>query len=116
MKKLTTTGVFAALLLMTAAALAEQSYQSLPFPAAANTALANSSAQESSASAAEMPSSIAGNEGTSSWRSPAQSGSPFPSVANPSYGKSAEGQSAPSLNGQRNGGSPFPSAANPSGE
>lgn len=116
MQTKTIAGLFAVLLLVTAVALG-QGYQPLPFPQAANPALANGSGDESSPSSAtsDTPSSMAANQATDSdWSSPAESGSPFPSAGNPSLGSSTSGQSSPSIEGSLSNGSPFPSAANPS--
>jgi hypothetical protein len=113
MQTKTLAGVFAMLLLVTAVALG-QGYQPLPFPQEANTALANGSADQSPSATADTPSSMAANQTSSDWSSPAESGSPFPSVANPSFGSNGSEQSSPSLEGGLNNGSPFPSAANPS--
>jgi hypothetical protein len=115
-------GVLAVMLLVSALAVG-QSYQPLPFPQEANTALQGGLYEESVPSAtADMPSSMAAdqsNEITPSYRYEERSdqalGSPFPQAANPSLGHHGD-EMAPTWTEQRDLGSPFPSDANPSHE
>ena len=103
-------GAVAVLFLVTTVAMAAEGYQPLPFPQEANTALAGS---EASSITGELPGSMAASQ--SSLRvvtSPAESGSPFPSVANPSAGADMSDQSTPEISHQKDLGSPFPSEAN----
>ena len=111
-------GVFALLLLVSTLAFG-QSYQPLPFPQEANTALQAGPADQM-APPVEPPSMATdqGGEvvfiyGANDHRS---LGSPFPSAANPSLGRSNADQMTPSWKEQRELGSPFPSVANPSRE
>jgi hypothetical protein len=113
-------GVLAVFLLVSTLAVG-QSYQPLPFPQEANTALQGGPYEESAPSAtAELPSSMAADQ--SGEIAPSFNyeehalGSPFPQAANPSLGRSSADQMAPSWDEQRDLGSPFPSAANPSNE
>jgi hypothetical protein len=109
-------GMLAVLLLATTVAFGEQN-QPLPFPQAANPALANGGASQASpAIVGEVPSSMAANQSNSyaDWSGPATNGSPFPSAANPALGRSEYDLSSPSFQAQHSNGSPFPSAANPS--
>lgn len=110
-------GVFALLLLVSTLAFG-QSYQPLPFPQEANTALQGGHGDEWVDSG--TPASMAANQGEeefSAYRNHGIAlGSPFPSAANPSLGRSNEDQMTPSWKEQRELGSPFPSAANPARE
>jgi len=110
-------GVLAVLLLVSTVALGQQ-YQT-PFPQAANPALANGTAEQSSPSLVrELPSSMAANQSSTDEeagrRANANSGSPFPSVANPSQWTGTSDTTSPSFEDRHDSGSPFPSAANPS--
>jgi hypothetical protein len=96
----------AVLFLVSTFAMAE-GYQPLPFPQAANPAMA--AAHGSSSMPAEMPASMASNQGASSAASP--TGSPFPSIANPSNGADTSAQSTPATDHQHDLGSPFPADA-----
>jgi hypothetical protein len=97
-------GAVAVLFLVSTFALAG-SYQPLPFPQEANTALAGGNTN----STGEMPGSMAASQSDIRvTASPAEAGSPFPSVANPSHGDTT-GQLNPS--GSVDLGSPFPAAA-----
>ena len=107
-------GVFALLLLVSTLALG-QSYQPLPFPAEANTALQGNPYNEMAPTVTE-PSSMAANQGEEIFiyhGSGTALGSPFPSAANPSLGRSTADESTPSWREERSLGSPFPAAANP---
>lgn len=108
-------GAFAVLFLVTTFAVA-QGYQPLPFPQAANTALASASAGEQSSSlTGGVPSSMAADQSQPMAMSHgANLGSPFPSAANPSLRAGASGQATPALEDQHDLGSPFPADANPS--
>jgi hypothetical protein len=110
-------GVFALLLLVSTLAFG-QSYQPLPFPQEANTALQGGPSDESVN--ADIPSSMAANQGeeifTYEHHDQADLGSPFPSAGNPALGRSTDDQMTPSWKELRELGSPFPSAANPSSE
>ena len=105
-------GAVAVLFLVTTFALAAEGYQPAPFPQDANTALAGS---ETSSVTGEIPGSMASSQSSEIQvvTSPAEAGSPFPSVANPSAGADTSGQTAPELSRQHDLGSPFPSAASP---
>jgi hypothetical protein len=106
-------GVFALLLFVTTLALG-QSYQPLPFPQEANTALQAGSADPS----ANMPSSMAANQESYTFTGEGDRvnlGSEFPSIANPVLGRDSA-EMAPAWGEQHDLGSPFPSAANPSGD
>jgi hypothetical protein len=118
----TTIGWFAVLLLATTVAVGQQhaSYAE-PFPQSANPALANGTAELSLSGDAGVPSSMAASQSStaevmslpfSDQRDKAGLGSPFPSAANPSLGRTGE-EMSPDIN--INLGSPFPSVANPSG-
>jgi hypothetical protein len=100
-------GVVAVLFLVTTFALAG-SYQPVPFPQEANTALAGANTNSGTG---EMPASMAASQGSDIRvaTSPAEAGSPFPSIANPSAGADTSDQTTPSDKVQL--GSPFPSAA-----
>lgn len=98
-----------AVLLFASTFAVAEGYQPLPFPQAANTALASASTGGQSSVTAEMPASMATNQSQQSDRG----GSPFPSAANPSRAISSD-QSTPSREHQHDLGSPFPSEANPS--
>jgi hypothetical protein len=118
-------GICALLLLVTTLAFG-QSYQPLPFPQEANTALQSEWHQQWTPSDnANLPSSMAADQSAEEIApeyvyagsfSKTSLGSPFPSVANPGLGLSSEDQMTPSWEEQRELGSPFPSAANPAGE
>ena len=112
-------GLLAVLLLVSTVALGQE-YQT-PFPQTANPALRNGMAEQSSPSLVrELPSSIAANQSnTSDATSPSfadryDSGSPFPSAANPSLGAGTSDTTSPSFEDRHDSGSPFPSVANPS--
>jgi hypothetical protein len=108
--KITST-VFAALLLVTTAAVGQQhaSYAE-PFPQSANPALANGAAeQSSSASSVDLPASMASRSAT--YTHDADLGSPFPQAANPSLESTGDQMSQ---DNNLDLGSPFPSVANPS--
>ena|ERR1700687_721798 len=105
-------GVFALLLLVSTLAFG-QSYQPLPFPQEANTALQGGSYDQDVD--INAPSSMASNQAYD-HRDQVDLGSPFPSAGNPSLGRSTEDQMTPSWKAERELGSPFPSAANPSSE
>jgi len=111
-------GVFALLLLVSTLAFG-QSYQPLPFPQEANTALQGGPGDEMAPSFNE-PASMAGNQGedivTYGANDHIALGSPFPAAANPSLGQSTADQMTPSRREQRELGSPFPAAANPARE
>ena len=103
-------GAVAVLFLVTTFAVAG-SYQPVPFPQEANTALAGGNAGSATA---EMPGSMAASQSEIHVAtSPADAGSPFPSVANPSAGADNSDQTTPSEERQSALGSPFPSAARP---
>ena len=92
-----------------------QSYQPLPFPQEANTALQGDQYNEMAPTVTE-PSSMASNQGEEVFiyhGSGIALGSPFPSAANPSLGRSTADEMTPSWREQRQLGSPFPAAANP---
>jgi hypothetical protein len=109
-------GVLAVLLLVSTVALSQE-YQT-PFPQAANPALTNGTAEQSSSSSvSELPSSMAANQSSTSEKvsaSVAISGSPFPQAANPSLGTGTSETTSASFEDRHDSGSPFPSAANPS--
>ena len=103
-------GAVAVLFLVTTFAVAG-GYQPVPFPQEANTALAGGN---TGSATGEMPASMAASQSEIRvTTSPAEAGSPFPSVANPSAGADNSDQSTPSEERQHNLGSPFPSAARP---
>jgi hypothetical protein len=116
-------GAFALVLLVSTLAFG-QSYQPLPFPQEANTALQGEH-QEGWAADANLPSSMASDEGAAEI-SPGYDGqgdqfgrgnrinlgSQFPEEVNPVLGRHGD-EMAPSWGEQRELGSPFPSAANP---
>ena len=107
--------VLAVLFLVSTFALAEQQYQPLPFPQAANTALNGGEGSPSLTS--DVPVSMAANQKSTSAQmanSGINSGSPFPSAGNPSLGADTSEQSTPAAEHQHNLGSPFPSDASPS--
>jgi hypothetical protein len=108
-----TSGVLAALLLVTTVAVGQYRPFTEPFPQSANPALANGAAEESStAVSADMPSSMASQSGTYAERSGKfDLSSPFPQAANPALGRTGD-EMSPDTNIDL--GSPFPSAANPS--
>jgi hypothetical protein len=110
-------GVLAVLLFVTTLAMGQQ-YQPLPFPQAANPALANGAAEESApAVGVDLPSFLATNQSGAyaDRRGKAELGSPFPQAANPALANPAAGESSLSIgHSTADGGSPFPSAANPS--
>lgn len=110
-------GAFALVLLVSTLALG-QSYQPLPFPQEANTALQGNPYNEMAPDVNE-PSSMASNQGEEVFifhGSNLALGSPFPSAANPSLGRSTADETTPSWREQRELGSPFPAAANPARE
>ena len=98
--------VLAALLFVTTLALGQQ-YQPLPFPQAANSALANATAENAATTPVGVPSSMAARQVTTAQ---AADVSPLPTAANPSFGKGWDQMIGHST---ADGGSPFPSAANP---
>ena len=116
-------GAFALVLLVSTLAFG-QSYQPLPFPQEANTALQGEH-QRGWATDANLPSSMASDEGSAEI-SPGYDGqgdqfgrgnrinlgSQFPEEVNPVLGRHGD-EMAPSWGEQRELGSPFPSAANP---
>jgi hypothetical protein len=113
-------GVLAGLLLVSTLAVG-QSYQPLPFPQEANTALQGGSYEESAPSAtADMPPSMAADQGDEQF-SPTFTyeehgdralGSPFPSAANPALGHHDDEMAPPAGFGTAH--DEFPSAADPS--
>ncbi|MGC2209489.1 MAG: hypothetical protein WA532_05180 [Candidatus Korobacteraceae bacterium] len=110
-------GVFALLLLVSTLALG-QSYQPLPFPQEANTALQGGPDNEM-APDVNLPSSMAANQGEEVFiyhGGGTALGSPFPSAANPSLDRSNADETTPSWREERRLGSPFPAAANPAHE
>jgi hypothetical protein len=102
-------GAVAVLFLVTTFAVAG-AYQPSPFPQEANTAL---NSGNTGSATGEMPASMAASQGSEIGvaTSPAEAGSPFPSVANPSAGADLSDQTTPSSAIQL--GSPFPAAARP---
>lgn len=99
--------VLATLLFVTALALGQQ-YQPLPFPQAANTALASLTAENAAPASARVPSAMAARQVSAPQ---AADVSPLPTAANPAFGKGWDAMIGHSTD---EGGSPFPSAANPS--
>jgi hypothetical protein len=109
-------GVLAVLLLVSTVAFGQLSL-STPFPQAANPALVNGTADESSPSAGgDMPASMAANQGIFvEERNSADLGSPFPQAANPALERGGVlSSSSVDRSDEASIGSPFPQAANPS--
>ena len=104
-------GAVAVLFLVSTFAMAG-SYQPLPFPQEANTALAGGN---TGSATGEMPGSMAASQGSDIRvaTSAVESGSPFPSAGNPSAGADNSDQTTPSEKHQHDLGSPFPADARP---
>lgn len=116
-----TIAVLSALLFVTTVAFGQQ-YQASPFPQAANPALVNGAAAQTSPSVTSHASSMAANHAEISpsvvnRHYQVNDGAPFPSAANPALADGASEETSSSVvahaSHQVDNGSPFPSAANP---